>query len=251
MAPAMPFLMEPSMRLFLKSLVVLGLLTGAAHAETVDLELVFAADGSGSIDDDELRLQRQGWADALTSKEVLEAIRDGAVGAIPVAYMEWGGPQSEVLIVDWHVIRDEASARIFADKLLAAPRGATGYNSISNAIDFSVRLAESNAHEGSRRVIDVSGDGPNMGGRSLEAARADALAKGFTINALAIRRPGSGRPGGSGGMSLEDYYGQSVIGGPGSFVEMADEMRPFAVAARRKFLTEIAGMGGASRHASR
>src|ERR671920_447268 len=221
MAPAMPFLMEPSMRLFLKSLVVLGLLTGAAHAESVDLELVFAADGSGSIDNDELRLQRQGWADALTSPDVLTGIKDGPIGAIAVAFMEWGGPSSQVLIVDWHVIRDGASAKVFADKLMSAPRGASGYNSISNAIDFSVRLVESNAHEGARKVIDVSGDGPNMNGRSLDLARAEALAKGFTINALAIRRPGSGRPGGPGGMSLEDYYGQSVIGGPGSFAEIA------------------------------
>lgn len=239
------------MRLVLTSLLALGLMTAAARAEPVDLELVFAADGSGSIDDEELRLQRQGWADALTSKDVLDGIKEGPLGAIAVAFMEWGGPSSQVLIVDWHVIRDAASAKVFADKLVSAPRGAYGYNSISNAIDFSVRLVETNAHEGTRKVIDVSGDGPNMNGRSLEAARGDALAKGFTINALAIRRPGSGRPGGPGGMPLEDYYGQNVIGGPGSFVEIADEKRPFAVAARRKLLTEIAGTGGATRHASR
>jgi hypothetical protein len=229
------------MRLILTSLLLLGLLTASAHAESVDLELVFAADGSGSIDDEELRLQRKGWADALTSQDVLNGIKDGPVGAIAVAYMEWGGPNSQVLIVDWHVIRDAASAQIFADKLLAAPRGAYGYNSISNAIDFSVRLVETNAHEGTRKVIDVSGDGPNMNGRPLDLARAEALDNGFPINALAIRRPGSGRPGGPGGMSLEDYYGQSVIGGPGSFVEIANETQPFAVAARRKLLTEIAG----------
>jgi hypothetical protein len=215
-------------------------LSTPAQAEAVDLELVFAADGSGSIDSDELRLQRKGWADALTNEDVLAGIRDGMIGAIAVAYMEWGGPHSQVLVVDWHVIRDAASAKVFADKLMSAPRGATGYNSISNAIDFSVRLVEANAIEGTRRVIDVSGDGPNMNGRSLEAARADALAKNFTINALAIRRPG-GRPSGPGGMALEDYYAQSVIGGPGAFVEIADETRPFAVAARRKLLTEIAG----------
>ncbi|RDI58659.1 DUF1194 domain-containing protein [Microvirga subterranea] len=239
------------MRLVLTSLLALGLMTASVRAEPVDLELVFAADGSGSIDDEELRLQRQGWADALTSKDVLDGVKDGPLGAIAVAFMEWGGPSSQVLIVDWHVIRDAASAKVFADKLVSAPRGAYGYNSISNAIDFSVRLVETNAHEGTRKVIDVSGDGPNMNGRSLEAARGDALAKGFTINALAIRRPGSGRPGGPGGMPLEDYYGQNVIGGPGSFVEIADEKRPFAVAARRKLLTEIAGTGGATRHASR
>lgn len=239
------------MRLILKSFFTLTLLAASARAEIVDLELVFAADGSGSIDDEELRLQRKGWADALTSKDVLNGIQNGPAGAIAVAFMEWGGPNSQVLIVDWHVIRDEAGAKAFADRLMSAPRGAYGYNSISNAIDFSVRLVETNAHEGTRRVIDVSGDGPNIGGRPLEQARAEALAKGFTINALAIRRPGSGRPGGPGGMPLEDYYGQNVIGGPGSFVETADEMQPFAVAARRKLLTEIAGTGGASRHASR
>lgn len=209
-------------------------------AEPVDLELVFAADGSGSIDDDELRLQRKGWADALTSADVLAGVKDGPIGAVAVAYMEWGGPSSQVVIVDWHVVRDEASARAFADKLLTAGRGAYGYNSISNAIDFSVAMVEGNAFDGTRKIIDVSGDGPNIGGRPLEAARRDALAKNFTINALAIRRPG-GRPGGPGGMPLEDYYGQSVIGGPGAFVEVADETRPFAVAARRKLLTEIAG----------
>ncbi|HEX2555815.1 MAG TPA: DUF1194 domain-containing protein [Microvirga sp.] len=238
------------MRRWLAAAVVTAALAAPARAEPVDLELVFAADGSGSIDDDELRLQRKGWADALQAREVLDGIRGGAIGAIAVAYMEWGGPQSQVLIVDWHVIRDEASARAFGDRLVAAPRGAYGYNSISNAIDFSVRLVESNAHEGTRKVIDVSGDGPNMGGRTLEAARGEALAKGFTINALAIRRPG-GRPGGPGGMPLEDYYGQAVIGGPGAFVEVADETRPFAVAARRKLLTEIAGATAASRFAQR
>ena len=234
----------------LGGLLVLGSLTAPARAEPVDLELVFAADGSGSIDSDELRLQRQGWADALTSKDVLDAIRDGAVGAIAVAFMEWGGPNSQVLIVDWHVIRDAASAQVFADKLVGAPRGATGYNSISNAIDYSVRLVEANAHEGTRKVIDVSGDGPNMNGRPLEEVRAEALAKGFTINALAIRRAG-GRPGGPGGMSLEDYYGQSVIGGPGSFVEIADATQPFAVAARRKLLNEVAGRAPPTRYAGR
>jgi hypothetical protein len=238
----------------LKRLAVLCLLLAPAvpaWAEPVDLELVFAADGSGSIDDDELRLQRKGWADALTSREVLAAIRDGAVGAIAVAYMEWGGPSSQVLIADWHVIRDEASANAFAQTLLTAPRGATGYNSISNAIDVSVRLVDGNAHEGSRKVIDVSGDGPNMGGRPLAAARAEAIGKGFTINALAIRRP-SGRPGGPGGTALEDYYGREVIGGSGAFVEIADETRPFAVVARRKLLTEIAlRPGSTARFAAR
>jgi hypothetical protein len=220
-------------------LMLFAIVERPAAAQSVDLELVFAADGSGSIDDDELRLQRRGWADALASHEVLDAIRAGPLGSIAVAYMEWGGPQSQVLIVDWHVIQDEASARRFGDKLVSAPRGAVGWNSISNAIDFSVRLVDGNAIEGTRKVIDVSGDGPNIGGRPIEAARDEAVAKGFTINALAIRRPG-GRPGGPGGQSLEDYYREQIIGGPGAFVEIADAEKPFAIAARRKLLSEVA-----------
>lgn len=242
-----------TLRFRLAAAALLGILAGLAPparaAEPVDLELVFAADGSGSIDDDELRLQRNGWADAITSPDVLKGIRDGILGSVAVAYMEWGGPQSQVLIVDWHIVRDEASARVFADRLTRAPRGAQGYNSISNAIDFSVRLVEANTIDGTRRVIDVSGDGPNIGGRPLADARGEALDKGFTINALAIRRPG-GRPGGPNGQPLEDYYRDAVIGGPGAFVEVADETRPFALAARRKLLIEIAGTVPPARYAA-
>jgi Protein of unknown function (DUF1194). len=231
------------------SFLLIALVSVPARAEEVDLELVLAADGSGSIDDDELSLQREGWASALTSNDVLAAIRSGLIGAIAVAYVEWGGPQSQVTVVDWQVIRDPATAEAFAHKLRTRPRGAYGYNSISNAIDYSVRLVEENGFTGMRKVIDVSGDGPNIGGRPLAEARAEALAKGFTINALAIRRPG-GRPGGPGGMALETYYGEQLIGGPGAFVEIADETRPFAVAARRKLVAEIADSGGTTRHAT-
>ena len=55
-------------------LAVLSFGAGPARAEAVNLELVFAANGSGSIDEDELRLQRKGSADALTSADVLAAI---------------------------------------------------------------------------------------------------------------------------------------------------------------------------------
>src|SRR5688572_21134376 len=99
------------MRRWLAAAALTAALAAPARAEPVDLELVFAADGLGSIDDDELRLQRKGWADALQSRDVLDGIRDGAIGAIAVAYMEWGGPQSQVLIVDCHVIRDAATAK--------------------------------------------------------------------------------------------------------------------------------------------
>jgi hypothetical protein len=213
----------------------------ARAAEEVDVELALAADGSGSIDDDELRLQRDGYASALASPQVLNAIAVNAIGAIAVLYAEWGGPFSQHVIVDWHRVSDRASAEAFGEKLRAAPRQARGYNSISAAIDFCVHLTGTNGFSGIRKVIDVSGDGPHMGGRPVEAARDDAVARGFTINALAIKRDGGGFRG-PGGQPLEEHYRQSVIGGPRAFVEIADATRSFADAVRVKLVLEIAGL---------
>ncbi len=211
-----------------------------AAAEELDVELVLAADGSGSIDDDELALQRQGYADAVMSREVQEAIASGAYGRIAVAYVEWGGPVSQHIIVDWTVIDGPESAARFAEALVTRPRAAVGYNSISAAIDFSVNLIETNAYDGLKKVVDVSGDGPNIGGRAVQAARDDAVAKGVTINGLVIVRPG-GLVRRVNGEPLNVHYERDIIGGPGAFVMTADETTTFAEAVRRKMVLEIAG----------
>lgn len=212
-----------------------------AAAEEVDVELVLAADGSGSIDDDELALQRRGYAEAIRSPEVLDAIRSGLTGRIAVAYVEWGGPTSQHVIVDWTVVSDDASAAAFAEALVTRPRAAIGYNSISAAIDFSVHQIETNAHEGLRKVIDVSGDGPNIGGRPVQAARDEAVAKGIVINGLVIVRPG-GMVRRVAGEPLDVHYERDVIGGPGSFVMTADDTTTFPEVVRRKMVMEIAAL---------
>ncbi|MEM1045217.1 MAG: DUF1194 domain-containing protein [Pseudomonadota bacterium] len=212
----------------------------AVEPFNVDVELVLAADGSGSIDNDELAFQRDGYAQAVTSEDVLNAIRSGVHGAIALAYVEWGGPASQHTIVDWMIVRDADSAKAFADALRARPRAAIGYNSISAAIDYSVGLLETNDARGLRRVIDVSGDGPNIGGRSVRAARDDAVARGITVNGLVIQRPGGGYRGPS-GEPLDVHYRNDVIGGPGSFVMVAGGELDFAEAVRRKMVLEIAG----------
>lgn len=227
--------------LSLLAALVSALLTVAAlaRAETVDLELALAADGSGSIDAEELRLQRAGYAEAISHPAVLAAIRSGHHQAIAVTYIEWGGPTSQHTIVDWAVIRDEASARAFAERLQAAPRQAVGYNSISGAIDFAAARIHDNQHDGVRKVIDVSGDGPQIGGRPLALARADALAAGITINALAIDSPGGGYRGPR-GEPLPEHYQRDVIGGPGAFMMVAEDRLHFRQAILQKMLLEIA-----------
>ncbi|BCJ90263.1 hypothetical protein IZ6_09980 [Terrihabitans soli] len=229
-------------------LVLAALVSGrpAAAQDMVDVALVLLADGSGSIDPEEFQLQREGYAEALTSPEVLSAIRSNPSQRIGVVFVEWGAPSSQEIIVDWTVIDGEASAADFAAKLRGAPKKTFGYNSISNALDFGVRLLGSAPFTAGRQVIDVSGDGPNIGGRDILQARDEAVAKGITINALAIRQPGSVvAP--SLGMPLEEYYRQNVIGGPGAFVETADGRGRFAQAIRNKLVLEIAALETAPR----
>lgn len=219
--------------------LMLGVTTPAFAAEEVDLELVLAADGSGSIDDEELRLQREGYAHALRHKRVLSAIGSGFLGKIAIAYVEWGGPDSQHTIVDWTLIDGPESAAAFGAKLVAAPRAAVSYNSISNAIVYSQNLIETNDYAGLRRIIDVSADAGNVGGVPLSFAREQALGAGITINGLAISRPGSSRP--FRGVALETHFERDVVGGPGAFVVTVDETLSFADAVIKKLVLEIAG----------
>ncbi|MDJ0683142.1 MAG: DUF1194 domain-containing protein [Alphaproteobacteria bacterium] len=213
-----------------------------AQTIPVDLELVLAADGSGSIDDIELALQRDGYATAVTNDQVLALLTGGLHGKTAIAYVEWGDALSQATIVDWTVIDGPESAQAFAEALRSAPREAWGYNSISAAIDYSVTLMETNPHRGIRRIIDISGDGPNIGGRPVTDARDDAVAMGITINALVIN---SGRGGyrGPGGIPLDVHYQRDVIGGIGSFVKIAERNENFAEAVIEKMLLEIADSG--------
>jgi hypothetical protein len=220
----------------------------AIAGQAVDLDLVCAADGSGSIDDGELRLQRRGYANALVHPSVQDVIKLGSHGRIAVAYVEWGAPSSQHTIVDWTVIHDLASARAFGAALLAAPRAAVGYNSISEALAYSAGLIEGNDIDGARKVIDLSGDGPQIGGRSLDLIRDRIVARGMTINALAVKSRGGHYPGPS-GETLEEHYQLDVIGGLGAFVMVADEETGFERVLIAKMVREIASLGAPRQHA--
>lgn len=234
------------MRQIALALAGLWLLTAAqpaAAAEQVDLELVLLADASRSIDDAEIRFQRQGYATAITHPEVLAAIAGGYRGRIAIAYVEWGEVGSQDVVVPWTIIDGRDSARDFAARLLAAPRIATGPNAIGDALAVAHGLIETNDIDGSRRVIDFSADSAySWGGLDIEVARAQALAADIVINGLAIlcrEADCSGRPV---GYELETAFEQLIIGGRGSFVVTADDRASFAEAVLRKMLLEIAGL---------
>jgi len=127
------------MRQLVVALMAAGgmLVNGAAReaaAETVDLELVLLADASRSIDNAEIRFQRQGYASAITHPEVLGAIAQGFEQRIAVTYVEWGDASSQEVVVPWTVVDGPESAAAFAAALLEAPRRAHGPNAIGNAL---------------------------------------------------------------------------------------------------------------------
>jgi hypothetical protein len=230
----------PGLARILILLLLLPWTAAAAQAADVDLELVLLADSSGSIDDKEIAFQRQGYADALVSGDVLGAIAGGAHQRIAVTYVEWGDYLSQDVVVPWRVIDGEASAQAFAGELLAAPRRAHGRNAIGQALMFGKALIETNDHDGYRKVIDLSADSANSwNGVPLPEARARVVEAGITINGLAILcRFCNGRPV---SYDLQQAFHDTIIGGPESFVVTADDMQRFALAVRRKLVLEIAG----------
>jgi hypothetical protein len=220
------------------------LLTGnwaQAGERAVDLELVLAADISSSMDLEEAALQRRGFADAIRHPEVIETIQGGRLGRIAVAYVEWAGNTYQRTLVDWTEVADAKSAAAFAEALERRMLRVELWTSISGAIAYAARSFDGNGFHGRRRIIDVSGDGPNNRGPYVVHARDRALADGIVINGLPIVNERPGPYGYPTLPHLDLYYEDCVIGGPGSFVVVADGLKDFARAIRRKMVLEIAG----------
>jgi len=217
-----------------------------ASAIPVDVELVIAVDVSYSMDPDEQALQREGYVLALTSKEFLQALRQGAHGKIAVTYFEWAGQSDQKIVMPWRLIDGPESADAVAAEISRAPYRRASRTSISGALRFAKPLFDDSGYKGLRRVVDVSGDGANNAGPLVELTRDDVLAAGITINGLPImlKRPYAGSLDIE---NLDEYYEDCVIGGPGSFVIPIREREKFIEATRTKLVLEIAGRQPQSR----
>lgn len=204
----------------------------AVAATQVAVQLVLAVDVSGSVSQARFELQRQGYAAAFRSSAVQQAIRSTGTGSVAIAMLQWTGPALQVVAVDWTLISDAASAERFAAAVEQAPRALFGGGtSISGAIDYAMTMFPPSPFQASRRVIDISGDGANNRGRFAEEARDEAVRAGLVINGLPILTL---EP------ELDEYYRESVIGGPGAFVIAVRSYEAFAQAIRSKLVTEIA-----------
>jgi hypothetical protein len=209
-------------------------------APSVDIELILAVDVSYSMDMDELAVQREGYAQAIVSKEFLQALKIGPNGKISVTYFEWAASGDQKIIVPWRVIDGPEAADAVADEIMKTPIRRASRTSISGAIYFALPLFDANPYRGLRRVIDISGDGANNNGSPVTIARDTALAKGITINGLPImvKEPSYST------MDIDNldfYYEDCVIGGPGSFVVSIKDREKFKEAIRSKLILEVAG----------
>ena len=210
------------------------------NAVTVDVELVLAVDVSYSMDPEEQALQREGYIAALTSREFMQALKQGMNGKVAVTYFEWAGANDQRIVMPWRLIDGPESADAVAAEIARAPYRRASRTSISGALSFAMPLFDGSGFRGLRRVIDVSGDGVNNNGMPVTIVRDEVLAKGITINGLPImlKRPNFG------GMDIEEldiYYEDCVIGGPGAFVISIKEREKFKEAIRTKLILEVAG----------
>jgi hypothetical protein len=192
------------------------------------------------MDMDELAIQREGYAQAIVSKEFLQALKSLPNGKISVTYFEWAASSDQKIIIPWRLIDGPETADAVADEILKTPIRRASRTSISGAINFALPLFDEDPYHGLRRVIDISGDGPNNNGGPVTVARDAALEKGIIINGLPImvKEPSYST------MDIDNldfYYEDCVIGGPGSFVVSIKDRDKFKEAIRSKLLLEVAG----------
>ena len=208
-------------------IVVLACAT-AFPALACETALVLSIDVSGSIDRGEYRLQTEGLAAALRDPEVAEALVRGQVA---LAVVQWSGTAQQVLVLPWaRMLTPEAVAR-YAARAAAVPRA---YQGSDTAVGEGLRFALAQfagVADCRKQVIDVSGDGQENAGFTDARARAEAVAAGVMVNAIAIEEPGPASP-------ITSYYRGWVVT-PGGFVVTARGLQDYARTLRLKLLREL------------
>ncbi|RWP15152.1 MAG: DUF1194 domain-containing protein [Mesorhizobium sp.] len=216
------------------------------RVDVVDVAIVLAADMSGSINQIEATLQRESYAAALESSTVLKVIKEGMHGKIAVTFVEWSSRGSLKTRLDWTVLSDANDASAIAEAIRKKSQGQyrdphSAKTSISYAIDVSVDAFDKLPVPTLRRVIDISGDGTNNDGSSLEESRQRALQKAIVINGLPIGAEVEN------GETTAEYYERHVIGGAGWFIIPADSSAEFQWAIINKLVREVSSISGETR----
>lgn len=223
-------------------LVLAGLgATAPAFAQDteVDLELILAIDVSQSVDQYEGYLQREGYIQAFLDPRIGEAIARGSLGRIAVIYVEWAGPGLWRTVTDWTLLTGREDSQALAAALNSTPVARGTGTSITSVLGFATGLFENNGFASPRRVIDISGDGPNSSGGNVTIARDAVVAAGIAINGVAIN---NFEPSNFSLPDLDRYYEECVVGGMNAFVIAVDSFETFGEAILRKLILEIADL---------
>jgi hypothetical protein len=170
---------------------------------------------------------------------VINAIRTGPAGRIAVTYVEWAGPTFQGVVVPWTIISNAEDAAAFATQLEVAPISREFGTSISLGLSFAAEQFGGSELTSARRVIDVSGDGPNNTGPPVTEARDRIVADGITINGLPLLLKEATVVSPYGIPNLDIYYEDCVVGGAGAFMITVSDIENFDKAVRRKLVLEI------------
>ncbi len=211
-----------------------------ADEQPVDVQLVLAVDTSLSMTREELEIQRAGYASALTHPAVLAAIRTGFYGQVAMTFVEWSGTDQQRVVVPWHLVATREDAAVIAGQIRAERQPGWRRTSISSALQFAAQLFAGNGFSSDRKIIDLSGDGPNNAGVPVTFARDSVVRQGITINGLPLMT-GLGYDTALEFEALDRYYEECVIGGPGAFVMPVAAWEEFAETVRRKLVLELSG----------
>jgi uncharacterized protein DUF1194 len=219
----------------------------AAQQQQVDVKLVLAVDVSPSIDNQEFGVERVGTAAAFSDPDVINAIQNGSLGRIAVAMLDFSSAQFDKVVVNWTIVKDRAGALAFAAAIRNAPRTPGRRTSISSALELGSLLLEASEKDiqATRRVIDVTGDGPNNAGDPMTDVHDKTIAQGIVVNGLPVMDDMANGyyP------ELDKYYAGCVTGGRGSFVVVVKSYKDYAAAMRHKLILEISQNDGTIKQA--
>ncbi len=205
--------------------------------------LALGLDVSGSVDEEEYRLQLDGLAAALLAPAVQEAFLVMPQAPVELAVFEWSGLNQHRLLLDWTPVTDAETLARISHRL----RGTFGsYTDPSTAIGaamvFGAGLLDRRGNCW-QKTLDISGDGPaNIG--PAPGLVPDVILRDITINGLVVVPESRANTTKNlhNVKTLLEYYQAEVIRGPDAFVETAFDFEDFENAMTRKLLKELAGL---------
>ncbi|MFG5381349.1 DUF1194 domain-containing protein [Yoonia sp. R2-816] len=211
----------------MRAVLIASLTSFAAPLDACEVALMLAVDVSGSVDNEEYRVQADGLAAALLDSTVMAALIEGKV---ELAMMQWTGSGRQAVVINWTTMKGEEEVLAFADQVALQRRLWRDYSTaVGEAMALSLDYFGA-VPECKRHVIDISGDGESNEGRLPRSVWVDLAKSNVTVNALVIEESEPG---------LTAYFENEVITGPGAFAVTAMTFDDYPEQIIRKLYREL------------